>query len=64
MYVVNWMYISTGRTNVTKERHFGLGLNNVDVSLLRGVDCNILTQLIRLIEYSFSRYTFFLEDQI
>jgi hypothetical protein len=49
----------------------GLGLTDGDVGLLRGVDCDILTQgLIGLIEYCFakkridrilipSRYTFF-----
>jgi hypothetical protein len=32
----------------------GLGLTNKDVGLLRGVDCDILTQcLIELIEYSY-----------
>jgi hypothetical protein len=44
----------------------GLGLTDEDVGLLRGVDCEILTQgLIGLIEYSYHRgIPSFLEAQL
>jgi hypothetical protein len=44
----------------------GLGLTDEDVDLLRGVDCDILTQgLIGLIEYSYHQcISFFLKAQL
>jgi hypothetical protein len=48
------MYVSTGRIDVARGVVPDLGLTDEDVSLLRGVNCDILTQgLIGLIEYSY-----------
>jgi hypothetical protein len=58
MYAANWMYGM--RMPILDVRTWprgdvpGLGLTDEDIGLLRGVDCNILTQgLIGLIEYSY-----------
>jgi hypothetical protein len=58
MYAANWTYST--RMPVLDIRTWlrgdvpGLGLTDEDVGLLRGVDCDILTQgLIGLIEYSY-----------
>jgi hypothetical protein len=60
------VYDSTGRTDVAKRGRSWLRVDRRDVSLLRGVDCDILTQdLIGLIEYSYHQgIPFFLKVQL
>jgi hypothetical protein len=48
------VYISIGRTNMTKRGHSWLGVDRRGRRSFKGVDCGILTQgLIELIEYSY-----------
>jgi hypothetical protein len=60
MYAANWMYGT--RMPILDVRTWprgdvnGLGLTDENVGLLRGVDCDILTQgLIGLMEYSYHK---------
>jgi hypothetical protein len=60
------VYASTRHTNVAKRRCSLLGLADRDIDLLKGVDCDILTQgLIGLTEYSCHQdISSFLEAQL